>query len=133
MVEPWIIITILGAFFQNLRSALQKQSAVNLSILGASYVRFLFAFPFAIIYLLGIQILTDHPLPTANEKFFMYCFLASTRTCTLTCWAWLVVREGNMFFEGCLRGCLGAHFSSLVQPGRMFVCSVSFCVEIAVS
>ena len=74
MVEPWIIITILGAFFQNLRSALQKQSAVNLSILGASYVRFLFAFPFAIIYLLGIQILTDHPLPTANEKFFMYCF-----------------------------------------------------------
>ena len=74
MVEPWIVITILGAFFQNLRSALQKRSTSNLSILGASYTRFLFAFPFAILYLLVIDIATNYPLPIANQKFFIYCF-----------------------------------------------------------
>ena len=74
MVEPWIVITILGAFFQNLRSALQKRSTSNLSILGASYIRFLFAFPFAILYLLVIDIATNYTLPSANQKFFIYCF-----------------------------------------------------------
>ncbi len=74
MVEPWIVITILGAFFQNLRSALQKRSTSNLSILGASYTRFLFAFPFAILYLLVIDIATNYTLPSVNQKFFIYCF-----------------------------------------------------------
>ena len=74
MLEPWIVITILGAFFQNLRSALQKRSTSNLSNLGASYIRFLFAFPFAILYLLAIDVVTNYTLPIANQTFFIYCF-----------------------------------------------------------
>ena len=73
-IEPWITITIFGAFFQNLRSALQKRSTSSLSILGASYIRFLFAFPFAIIYLLGLSLFGRYSLPIPNEKFFFYCF-----------------------------------------------------------
>ena len=45
----WIIFTISGAFFQNLRSSLQKKLNKNLSIIASTYVRFAFALPFAII------------------------------------------------------------------------------------
>ena len=73
IVESWIFVTLIAAFFQNLRSALQKHSANNLSLLGASYVRFLFAFPFAIIYLAGLDILVGCPSPDFNGQFFFYC------------------------------------------------------------
>ena len=45
----WIIFTISGAFFQNLRSSLQKKLNKDLSIIASTYVRFAFALPFAII------------------------------------------------------------------------------------
>ena len=45
----WIIFTISGAFFQNLRSSLQKKLNKNLSTVASTYVRFAFALPFAIL------------------------------------------------------------------------------------
>ena len=45
----WIIFTISGAFFQNLRSSLQKKLNKDLSTIASTYVRFAFALPFAII------------------------------------------------------------------------------------
>ena len=47
MIELWIPITVVAAFMQNLRSALQKHLKAKLSTGGATYVRFLFALPFA--------------------------------------------------------------------------------------
>ena len=46
-MSPWIVLTIAGAFLQNLRSLLQRRLTGNLSVNGAAYVRFLFALPFA--------------------------------------------------------------------------------------
>ena len=45
----WIIFTISGAFFQNLRSSLQKKLNKDLSTVASTYVRFAFALPFAIL------------------------------------------------------------------------------------
>ena len=45
----WIFFTISGAFFQNLRSSLQKKLNKDLSIIASTYVRFAFALPFAVI------------------------------------------------------------------------------------
>ncbi len=50
MIELWIPLTIAAAFFQNLRSALQKHLKAHLSTGGATYVRFFYAWPFAVIY-----------------------------------------------------------------------------------
>ncbi|MEO0411882.1 MAG: DMT family transporter [Pseudomonadota bacterium] len=47
-MEPWIAITILAAFSQNLRSALQKNLKGVLSTWGATGARFIFAAPLAI-------------------------------------------------------------------------------------
>ena len=73
MIEPWVLITVFGAFFQNLRSALQKKAASQLTTLGASYTRFLFAFPFAIIYLFFLNRYLGHTIPTPSPEFFFYC------------------------------------------------------------
>ena len=47
----WIPLTLAAAFFQNLRSALQRQLKSELSDLGAASVRFLYALPFALVWL----------------------------------------------------------------------------------
>ena len=44
----WIIFTFFGAFFQNLRSSLQKKLNKDLSLIASSYVRFVFALPFGV-------------------------------------------------------------------------------------
>ncbi len=73
MLEAWIPIAIAAAFFQNLRSALQKHLKGKLSNSGAGYARFLYALPLAILYLWAISAWTGSPLPTANLRFVLYC------------------------------------------------------------
>ena len=45
----WILVTVFGAFFQNLRSSLQKKLNKDISTIASTYVRFAFALPFAAI------------------------------------------------------------------------------------
>ena len=54
MAELWIPVTIVAAFMQNARSALQKHLTGRLSTLGATYVRFLYALPFALVYVAAL-------------------------------------------------------------------------------
>ncbi len=72
-MELWIPITIVGAFMQNLRSAVQKHLKGRLTTLGAAYVRFLYASPFALIYLFGLKAGTGLPWPEPNLTFLAYC------------------------------------------------------------
>ena len=66
-MELWIPLTIAAAFFQNIRSALQKNLKGKLTTLGAAYVRFLYALPIAAIYLVVVLRVEAHPLPVASE------------------------------------------------------------------
>lgn len=74
-MELWIPITIVAAFLQNLRSALQKHLKGRLSTGGATYVRFLYACPFALLYLWGVHAFGGHPIPQVNGLFLLYCVL----------------------------------------------------------
>ena len=76
-MELWIPVSIAAAFFQNLRSALQKFLKGRLSNTGAAYARFLYAQPLALLYLACLLFLTDRYLPTINGKFLLYCLLGS--------------------------------------------------------
>ncbi len=75
MIALWIPITVFAAFMQNLRSAMQKHLKGRLSTGGASYVRFLYACPFALAYLAAIHGLGGYPLPAVNGLFLVYCLL----------------------------------------------------------
>ncbi len=73
----WIPITICAAFFQNLRSALQKHLTGVLSGQGAAYSRFLFALPWALLYLWILVQLFGFSLPQINDRFLLFCLLGS--------------------------------------------------------
>lgn len=75
MISYWIPITIAAAFFQNLRSVLQKAIKGRLSTAGASYARFVYALPLALIYVWGLSAFGGHPMPAANATFLIYCAL----------------------------------------------------------
>ncbi len=75
MLELWIPITIAAAFFQNLRSALQKHIKGRLSTVGAAYARFFYAWPLAVAYAAGLNLLGGYPLPSPNLTFLAYCTL----------------------------------------------------------
>ena len=74
-MELWIPLTIGAAFFQNIRSALQKHLSSELSTLGATYIRFIYALPVASAYFLGLTIYTGHPLPEIDSSFMVYVLL----------------------------------------------------------
>ncbi len=71
-MEIWVLITVVAAFLQNIRSALQRQLTSRLSAEGAAYVRFIFALPFAGIYLAVLACYLDMPLPDPNVAFAGY-------------------------------------------------------------
>ena len=75
MLEAWIPITIAAAFFQNIRSALQKHLQSRLSVSGAAYARFVYALPVSALYLLGLHSIGALALPAPNLQFFIYCVL----------------------------------------------------------
>lgn len=76
-MEAWVAITVAAAFLQNLRSALQKHLKGRLSTAGAAYVRFFYAWPFALLYVYALHRWGGLSLPQPNAVFIMYCLLGS--------------------------------------------------------
>ena len=76
-MNTWIIITLAAAFLQNLRSVFQKKLKSVMGTTGATFVRFGFGAPFALLFLFGLQALTGHPLPSPNAAFLGWVILAA--------------------------------------------------------
>jgi len=74
-LELWIPLTIAAAFFQNIRSAMQKHLQGRMSTLAAAYVRFIYAVPIALIYLSGVLIYSDSSIPETSTRFWFFCLL----------------------------------------------------------
>ena len=70
-MDPWIAITLLAAGLQNARSALQKKLTERLDATEASYVRFCFALPFALTYVL-ILVAAGVELPPLTGRFLAF-------------------------------------------------------------
>ena len=73
-MEPWIAITLVAAGLQNARSALQKKLTERLDATEASYVRFCFAWPFALAYVLAL-VAASLELPPLNGRFLAFAFV----------------------------------------------------------
>jgi len=73
MISLWIPVTIAAAFLQNLRSVLQKAIRGRLSTAGAAYSRFLYGWPFALIYLWALAGPGGYEIPPAPAEFWFWC------------------------------------------------------------
>jgi drug/metabolite transporter (DMT)-like permease len=74
-MELWIPITIAAAFLQNLRSTGQKHLKAVMGTTGATFVRFGFGVPFALLFVLGLNLATGYPLPALNAEFLGWAAL----------------------------------------------------------
>jgi drug/metabolite transporter (DMT)-like permease len=68
----WIPITIAAAFLQNVRSALQKHLKGVMGTTGATFVRFGYGFPFALLFVAILNRVVGYPLPAANWTFAVW-------------------------------------------------------------
>lgn len=59
----WAVFTLIAAASQTARNAMQRELTATLGTVGATHVRFLFGFPFAVLFLIGVCVVTDASLP----------------------------------------------------------------------
>jgi hypothetical protein len=73
-LETWVWITIGAAFFQNMRSALQKGLTARHGVIGATFARFVYAAPLAALAVAALAA-SGRALPGVTAPF-----LAATAT-----------------------------------------------------
>lgn len=73
----WAVFTILAAAGQTIRNALQRDLVAKLGIVGATHVRFLFGFPFALIFLGLMLLLTGDAIPPLDSGILPIVMIAA--------------------------------------------------------
>lgn len=59
----WAVFTVLAAAAQTMRNAMQRDLIERVGVVGATHVRFLFGFPFAVLFLGGMSLITQEAVP----------------------------------------------------------------------
>lgn len=70
-MELWIPITLFAALSQTVRTAMQKHLKGRLGTTGATFVRFGYGFPFAILYVAFLHWGIGDPFPTSNVTMWV--------------------------------------------------------------
>src|SRR5882757_7094452 len=73
MFDPswlWAVFTIVAAAAQTVRNAAQRELTARLGTVGATHVRFLFGFPFALLILFGVMVVTGVGIPHTPLAFW---------------------------------------------------------------
>lgn len=73
----WIVFTVLAAAGQTVRNAMQRELTTKLGTVGATHVRFLFGFPFALIFLAGVMIATGYAFPKLPLIFWPWAIVGA--------------------------------------------------------
>jgi drug/metabolite transporter (DMT)-like permease len=66
----WAVFTLIAAAAQTARNAMQRELTATLGTVGATHVRFLFGFPFALIFLPAVLLATGDSLPHPPAVFW---------------------------------------------------------------
>jgi len=73
----WVVFTLIAALAQTARNAMQKELTASLGTVGATHVRFLFGFPFAILFLIGVVAVTGRALPQPGLGYWPWLLLGT--------------------------------------------------------
>ena len=68
----WAVFTLIAAASQTARNAMQRELTATLGTAGATHVRFLFGFPFALASLAVLTIVTGASLPRPGFAFMLW-------------------------------------------------------------
>src|SRR5882757_11513696 len=98
----WIPFTIVAAFGQVARNAMQRQLTAPLGTWGATNIRFLFGLPFSVVFFALAVIVTGDRVAWPSQSF----------------WPWLVA--------GALSQIVGTGFMLLAMNDRSFVVTTAY-------
>jgi len=98
----WALFTVIAAFSQTVRNAAQRQLTATLGTVGATHVRFLFGFPFALLFLFGVLIAGGESLPHPP----------------LVYWPWVL--------DGALTQVAATALMLAAMSGRSFVATIAY-------
>ena len=73
----WVVFTLIGSVGQIVRNATQRGLTPQLGAGGAALVRFLFGFPFALIFMGAVTAITGAPLPHVSLSFALWILLGA--------------------------------------------------------
>jgi len=73
----WIPFTVTAAMGQVARNAMQRQLTGPLGTWGATNIRFLFGFPFSILFFAAVLVATGDPLPWPTPAFWPWLLLGA--------------------------------------------------------
>ena len=74
----WIVTSVLGAFFQNARSSIQKKLNTEMSLMASTYVRFAFSLPILfVVFFIYFGNFNYFIISVQNSNFITYVILAS--------------------------------------------------------
>lgn len=77
----WAVFTVAAAAAQTARNAMQRDLIEKIGMAGATHVRFIFALPFAALFLLVEWLVIGLPLPTPSLKTILWaCVGAAAQT-----------------------------------------------------
>ena len=81
----WIVTSILGAFFQNARSSIQKKLNTEMSLMASTYVRFAFSLPILfVVFFIYFGNFNYFIISVQNSNFITYVILASVLQISFT-------------------------------------------------
>ena len=73
MIVPlWVVATLAAAAAQTARNAMQRHLTEILGTMGATQVRFLYGFPFSLLFLAVVLTITGEPFPGPNGAFLAF-------------------------------------------------------------
>ena len=104
LLPPWLwaVFTVIAAGAQTARNAMQRDLVGAVGTQGATYVRFLFGLPFAVLFLCAQLLLIDAPLPIPSLRSV----------------GWAAI--------GALMQVLATAFMLVSMQGRSFVVTIAF-------
>lgn len=89
----WIPATLLASAGQVARNTMQRRLTEVLGTVGAAQVRFLYGFPFALLFLAGMLLATGEPLPGGGGRFAAFLLLGAVTQIAATVLMLAAMRE----------------------------------------
>src|SRR5256886_15779106 len=80
MLDPswlWAVFTVIAAAAQTVRNATQRELTAKLGTVGATHVRFLFGFPFALVFLAAVMIALGQEPPRPPLMFWPWVIVGA--------------------------------------------------------
>ncbi len=99
LASLWIPFTIVASLGQVARNAMQRQLTGPLGTWGATNIRFLFGFPFSILFFVVVIFVTGDAVPWPPASFFPWLLLGALSQIAATA---LMLLAANIALMGAL-------------------------------